>query len=81
MMQTLLPLPTAFANDIDFLEETLENICWSGLRLILDPNKQEVVMVPKKSIKPRTIKGNPILKDVFKLSRFGFRICIIIIFP
>ena len=41
----------SFANDIDFLEETLENICWSGLRLILDPNKQEVVMVPKKSIK------------------------------
>ena len=28
---------------------------------------------PKKSIKARTIKGNPIVKDLFKLSRFGFR--------
>mgnify|MGYP006878245715 CR=1 FL=1 len=33
----------------------------------------------KKSIKPKTIKGNPMLKEVFKLSRFGFKICIIII--
>jgi hypothetical protein len=36
---------------------------------------------PKKSIKERTIKGNPILKEVFKLSRFGLKICIIVIFP
>ena len=40
-----------FVNDIDFLEETLEDICWSGFRLISKPNKQEVVIVPKKSIK------------------------------
>jgi cell division protein FtsA len=41
----------SFVNDIDFLEETLEDICWSGFRLISKPNKQEVVIVPKKSIK------------------------------
>jgi len=36
---------------------------------------------PKKSIKERTIKGIPILRAVFKLSRFGLKICNIIIFP
>jgi cell division protein FtsA len=41
----------SFVNDIDFLEETLEDICWAGFRLISKPNKQEVVIVPKKSIK------------------------------
>ena len=41
----------SFANDIDFLEETLEDICWSGFSLISKPNKQEVLIVPKKSIK------------------------------
>jgi cell division protein FtsA len=41
----------SFPNDIDFLEETLEDICQSGFRFISEPNKQEVVVVPKKSIK------------------------------
>ena len=44
-------LQMSTVNDIDFLEETLEDICWSGFRLISKPNKQEVVIVPKKSIK------------------------------
>ena len=41
----------SFPNDIDFLEETLEDICESGFRFILEPSKQEVVVVPKKSAK------------------------------
>tara|TARA_B100000787_G_scaffold36105_1_gene25304 strand:- start:791 stop:1900 length:1110 start_codon:yes stop_codon:yes gene_type:complete len=41
----------SFPNDIDFLEETLEDICWSGFKLIKGINKQEVVVVPKKQIK------------------------------
>jgi cell division protein FtsA len=41
----------SFPNDIDFLEETLEDICQSGFKFISEPNKQEVVVVPKKSIK------------------------------
>ena len=41
----------SFSKDIDFLEETLEDICQSGLKFILGLNKQEVVVVPKKSIK------------------------------
>ena len=41
----------SFPNDIDFLEETLEDICQSGLKFISEPNKQEVIVVPKKSIK------------------------------
>ena len=41
----------SFSNDIDFLEETLEDICLSGFKLITGINKQEVVMVPKKQIK------------------------------
>ena len=41
----------SFSNDIDFLDETLEDICQSGLRFITDLNKQEVVVVPKKQIK------------------------------
>ena len=40
-----------FSNTIDFLEETTEDICQSGFKYGLDPNKQEVVMVPKKQIK------------------------------
>jgi cell division protein FtsA len=36
---------------IDLLEETTENICESGLKLIEGQNKQEVVIVPKKQIK------------------------------
>tara|TARA_B110001452_G_scaffold116584_1_gene96691 strand:- start:1607 stop:2716 length:1110 start_codon:yes stop_codon:yes gene_type:complete len=41
----------SFPNNIDFLEETLEGICQSGFSFISNPNKQEVVVVPKKSIK------------------------------
>ena len=40
-----------FSNDIDFLEETLEDICWSGFKFITGLNKQEVVVVPRKQIK------------------------------
>ncbi len=42
---------TTFLNDIEFLEETLEDICQSGFRLITRLNKQEVVIVPKKQTK------------------------------
>ena len=35
-------------NDIDFLEETMEDICMSGFKLSIGSNKQEVVVVPKK---------------------------------
>jgi cell division protein FtsA len=41
----------SFPNNIDFLEETLENICQSGLKLGMGLNKQEVVVVPKNQIK------------------------------
>ena len=41
----------SFLNSIDFLEETLEDICQSGLKFITGINKQEVVVVPKKQIK------------------------------
>ena len=41
----------SFSNDIDFLEETLEDICQSGFKFITRLNKQEVVVVPKKQIK------------------------------
>ncbi len=37
-----------FSNDIDFLEETLEDICQSGFKYSAGLNKQEVVVVPKK---------------------------------
>ena len=37
----------SFSNDIDFLEETLEDICQSGFKFISGLNKQEVVLVPK----------------------------------
>ena len=40
-----------FSHDIDFLEETLKDVCESGFRFITDLNKQEVVMVPKKQTK------------------------------
>ena len=39
------------SNSIDFLEETLEDICLSGFRFKTRSNKQEVVVVPKKLIK------------------------------
>ncbi len=41
----------SFSNDIDFLEETLEDICQSGFKFGTEPNKQEVVVLPKKQIK------------------------------
>tara|TARA_B100000767_G_scaffold138718_1_gene131149 strand:- start:127 stop:1236 length:1110 start_codon:yes stop_codon:yes gene_type:complete len=41
----------SFSKDLDFLEETLEDICQSGFRLRTGLNKQEVVIVPKKQIK------------------------------
>ena len=41
----------SFSSDIDFLEETLEDICKSGFKFISKLNKQEVVVVPKKQIK------------------------------
>ena len=37
-------------NDIDFLDETLEDICRSGFKLTKGINIQEVVVVPKKQI-------------------------------
>jgi len=41
----------SFSKDIDFLEETLGDVCWSGYKLRIMHNKQEVVVVPKKQIK------------------------------
>ena len=41
----------SFSREIDLLEETVEGICESLLRLSNEPNKQEVVMVAKKQIK------------------------------
>ena len=38
-------------NNMDFLEETLEDICQSGFKLVSGLNKQEVVVVPKKQKK------------------------------
>ena len=39
------------SKDIDFLEETLEDVCQSGYKLQKIYNKQEVVVVSKKQIK------------------------------
>ena len=41
----------SFSKDIDFLEETLGDVCQSGYKLIKIHNKQEVVVVPKIQIK------------------------------
>ena len=41
----------SFSKDIDFLEETLSDVCQSGYKLRKTNNKQEVVVVPKKQIK------------------------------
>ena len=41
----------SFSHDIDFLEETLEDICQSGFKFTTNLNKQEVVVVPRKQIK------------------------------
>ena len=41
----------SFSINIDFLEESKEDICQSGFKLSMGLNKQEVVTVPKKTIK------------------------------
>ena len=41
----------SFSTDIDYLEETTEDICQSALKLAEGLNKQEVLMIPKKQIK------------------------------
>jgi cell division protein FtsA len=41
----------SFSKDIDFLEETMGDVCQSGYKLRKIHNKQEVVVVPKKQIK------------------------------
>ena len=41
----------SFPNNIDFLDETIEDICQSGFKLVMGSNKQEVVVIPKKQIK------------------------------
>ena len=40
-----------FSNDIDYLADTLEDICQSGFKFGTQPNNQEVMVVPKKHIK------------------------------
>ena len=40
-----------FLNHVEFLEETLEDICLSGFKFGISLNKQEVVVVAKKQIK------------------------------
>ena len=40
-----------FSNDVQFLDETLKDICQCGFKFITGLNKQEVVVVPKKQIK------------------------------
>ena len=41
----------SLSNDINFLEETLEDVCQSGFKFTTGLNKQEVVVVPKKHTK------------------------------
>ena len=41
----------SFSKDLDSLEENLKDICMSGFKFGIGPNKQEVVVVPKKQIK------------------------------
>ena len=41
----------SFSKEIYFLDETLEDICQSGIKFTTGLNKQEVVVIPKKSIK------------------------------
>jgi cell division protein FtsA len=41
----------SFSNNINFSEETLEDICQSGFKFGTGLNKQEVIVVPKKQIK------------------------------
>ena len=41
----------SLSKDIDFLEETFEDICNSGFRFRAGLNKQEIVVIPKKLLK------------------------------
>ena len=41
----------SFSNEIDFLEETTEDICQSGLKFEKELNKSEVVLISKKQLK------------------------------
>ena len=41
----------SISNDLEFLDETLEDICQSGLKSVAKLNKHEVIMVPKRQIK------------------------------
>ena len=41
----------SYSKDIDLLEETMQDICQSGLRLKERLNRQEVVVIPKKLVK------------------------------
>jgi cell division protein FtsA len=41
----------SFSKDIDFLEETAEDICQSGFNLVMKLNTQEVIVIPKRHIK------------------------------
>ena len=41
----------SFSKDIEFVEETLGDVCQSGYKLRKIYDKQEVVVVPKKRIK------------------------------
>ena len=41
----------SISNDLEFLDETLEDICQSGLKSVTKLNKHEVIMVPKRQIK------------------------------
>ena len=41
----------SFLNDIDLLEETTKDICWSAYKLLEKSNKQKVVIFPKKQTK------------------------------
>ena len=41
----------SFSNELDFLEETKEDICQSGFKLCEGLNKREVLAIPKKLIK------------------------------
>ena len=41
----------SFLKNVDFFEETLEDICQSGFKFGVGPNRQEVVVIPKKQTK------------------------------
>ena len=40
----------SLTSDIDLLEETTEDICESGLKMMEGMNRQEVLIIPKKQI-------------------------------